>query len=133
MKTQVAKQRKDSDDQPILGWDATKLPHHQPLLVVLKELESAKADGVAEMGADYNDEDDDGLCIVWANYPYFSRGDGSLRDMWAWIAVDGDHYFGLNLDGDEFRVPISDPHSAAQKLLVDQHGQQPTWSLHAPP
>jgi hypothetical protein len=120
MRTQIAKQRKDNDGEPISGWDAAILPNYEPLRLVLKELEGVEQrDGVAEMGADYNDEDDDGLSIVWANYAYFTDGDGSLRDMYAWVAVDGDHYFGCNLDGEEFTVPLADPNTAAKKLLAD--------------
>jgi hypothetical protein len=115
MKTQVAKNRIDiKTDEPIQGWAANKLPTYQHLKLVLDEMAKLDRDGVAEIGADYNDSEADGLSIVWANYAYFTDGDGSLRDMYGWVAVDltGEHYFGCNLDGEEFIVPFSDPSAA---------------------
>ena len=123
MKTQIAKQRK-GNGEPIEGWDATQIPTYPPLLKVLEALKPMTGDhitGIAEMGSDCNDCEVDSLGIVWANYAYFTDGDGSLRDMLAWVAVDGDHYYGMNMDGDEWRAPLDDPNTAAQKLA-----QEPT-------
>jgi hypothetical protein len=127
MKTQIAQRRLDDEGEPIVGWSADKLPDYPYLKLVLEELaklepSDSEPTEVAEMGADYNDEEEDALSIVWANYPYFTDGDGSLRDMLAWVAVDRakGHYYGTNLDGEEWHIPIADPLAAAKKMLESE-------------
>lgn len=115
MKIQISLVRKDGDGEPIPGWAAHKIATYPYLVAVLEELAKLDKEGVAELGADYNDDEDDALFIVWANYPYFTDGSGSLRDMWSWVGVrlDSGDYFGNNRDGEEWSVPLTEPNAAS--------------------
>jgi len=119
MKTSTAKIRKDDNGQQTKNWRAEDQPSYPALALALQALEDIEATGIAEIGADINDAKENALSIVWANYPYFTRGNADM-DFWGWLAVDlkTEEYFGISPEGDEWRIPLADPEAARKAATL---------------